>query len=132
VYSQCRDVECAFGRLKSKFKILHRNTQYNDKDFTRVVEVCSALHNFLHREEGFEEEGAIMALAPHAREQDELQKYVEALPAVFRHRLEAHLHDREGERVREHLSKQLQIVEEKCLTKASQTRLAFAHYLHAN
>jgi hypothetical protein len=52
----CRLVECAFGRLKSKFRILHSNDKFNDAVmFPTLIKVLCALHNLLSREEGREE-----------------------------------------------------------------------------
>jgi hypothetical protein len=49
-------VECSFGRLKSKFKILHCNVHYKDREwFPLVIEVLLGLFNFISREEGVEE-----------------------------------------------------------------------------
>jgi hypothetical protein len=128
---RCRVVECAFGRLKAKFKILLRNTSYNDKNFVTIVETCIALHNFLHRMEGAEEEGPVMAMAPHAKEVEELSEYISMLPDPIRERLDPRSHDREGEVVRNALATHMQIVKQKSLTKTSQARLVFAHYLQA-
>jgi hypothetical protein len=52
----CRLVECNFGRLKSKFKILHCNVHYKDREwFPLLIDVLLGLFNFISREEGVEE-----------------------------------------------------------------------------
>lgn len=48
-------MECAFGRLKSKFTIAHGSHKFGDKVMCpRLITILCALHNFLSREEGKE------------------------------------------------------------------------------
>ena len=55
--ASCRIVECSFGRLKSKFKILHRNTSINDREkFPKLITTLFALHNYIYRAEGVAED----------------------------------------------------------------------------
>jgi hypothetical protein len=81
--------------------------------------------------EGAEEEGPLMAMAPHAKEVEELSEYISMLPDPIRERLDPRSHDREGEIVRNALASHMQIVKQKSLTKASQSRIVFAHFWNA-
>ena len=48
-----RIVECAFGRLKFVFKILHKNEFLNDRHhFPKLIETLCALHNYMYRTQG--------------------------------------------------------------------------------
>lgn len=50
-YSRARSIiETAFGRLKSRWKILKRSFEYPLKTQNRIIMACSLLHNFIKKE----------------------------------------------------------------------------------
>jgi hypothetical protein len=100
---QCRLVECSFGRLKSKFKILHCNVHYKDREwFPLVIEVLLGLFNFISREEGIEE-----------IQDDKLDIWRRDWRTIIpenelRGAAKAHDYDRQGQSVRKRLAKHVQ------------------------
>lgn len=48
-----KDVECFFGILKGRFKILNSSILYQDEHFvTNIFSTCCVLHNILHGWDG--------------------------------------------------------------------------------
>ena len=53
VINSRRAVECAFGRLKTRWAFCNRNTFWGEPTFTRdAIHVCTGLHNFIQRRTG--------------------------------------------------------------------------------
>ena len=52
-------IECAFGRLKARFRILHRSVDVNLHDATFLIYSCFALHNYCEIKNKYLSEQAI-------------------------------------------------------------------------
>jgi hypothetical protein len=50
-----KDVECTFGILKSRFRILRNGLQYDREVSTNIVKTCAILHNMLLAYDGLDE-----------------------------------------------------------------------------
>ena len=52
----CKDVECTFGILKGRFRILKLLFEYEEeKDVDNVFFTCCVLHNQIQMENGFKD-----------------------------------------------------------------------------
>jgi hypothetical protein len=122
----CRLVECAFGRLKSKFRILHANDKYNDAIlFPMLIKTLCALHNFLSREEGTEEPMCRGAWCSNEEEDNFQQDMLFAHPAVQRTAAEDAQQDHRGSAVREKLRRHVEQSQQYKLRKVQEEALLF-------
>lgn len=48
----CKSVECSFGMMSSKFRILHTTIALNINAVDTIVQAVCVLHNFIKKEEG--------------------------------------------------------------------------------
>lgn len=122
----CSLVECVFGRLKSKFKILHSNDKFNDAElFPMLIKVLCALHNFLSREEGKDEplfRGSWCSDAEEdAFEQEML--WMNPLPPVGA--AQGAQHDNRGRGVRDKLRRHVALSKQHGLSKTMQEEIMF-------
>lgn len=48
-----RTVECAFGVLANKWRVLHTPIQVGPEFADKIIKACCVLHNFVRRRDGF-------------------------------------------------------------------------------
>jgi hypothetical protein len=118
-------VECAFGRLKSKFKILHNNDKYNDTEmFPKLIDVLCALHNFISREEGKAEPTCGGSWCSQ-EEEDAFQQDMLANPPAARGPAQDAQQDARGTAVRDTLVMHVELSKVYSLSKDAEESLCF-------
>jgi hypothetical protein len=114
-------VECAFGRLKSKYRILHCNDKFNDAVmFPALIKVLCALHNFLSREEGREEPTCRGSWCTPEEEDVCKNDMLFVNPTVARTAAQDNAHDMVGATIRDRLCRHLELSKMYGLSRAAE------------
>jgi hypothetical protein len=118
-------VDCAFGWLKSNFKILHNNDKYNDAEmFPKLIDVLCALHNFISREEGKAEPTCGGSWCSQ-EEEDAFQQDMLANPPAARGPAQDAQQDARGTAVRDTLVMHVELSKVYSLSKDAEESLCF-------